>query len=463
MLPEILVTDVAAEGKAVARHEGKVIFIKNAVPGDVVDVRVYRNKSSFAEGEAVRFHSYSEKRVIPFCEHFGVCGGCKWQDLDYGEQLKYKHQQVIDQLTRVGKVSIGEVFPIAGADLTRHYRNKLEYTFSSQRWMTVEEIGAGTEIAQRNGVGFHIPGRFDKVLDVNTCWLQDDLTNRIRNEIRRYALENEILFFDLRQQTGALRNLIVRNTTLGEWMLLFSFGRPLDDSLRGLLSHVQIAFPEISALLYVINQKKNDTIHDLPVELFAGKDHILEQLGPVRYRISPKSFFQTNTRQAKRLYDITRDFAELTGTENVYDLYTGTGSIACYVAGSAKKVVGVEYVEEAITDAKLNAALNNINNTEFFAGDMKDVLTDDFIAVHGKPDVVITDPPRAGMHEDVVRKIMEMHPQRIVYVSCNPATQARDLSLLSEMYTVEKVQPVDMFPHTHHVENVALLKLRTGM
>lgn len=457
VLQAIEVTGIAAEGKSVARHEGKVIFIKNAIPGDVVDVRIYRSKSSFAEGEAIHFHSYSPKRAEPFCEHFGVCGGCKWQNLQYEEQLAYKHQQVIDQLTRVGKITFGEIFPILGADYTQHYRNKLEYTFSSQRWMTDEEIREGAEITERNGVGFHIPGRFDKVLDVHACWLQDDLTNRIRNEVKRYALENGISFFNLRSQEGALRNLVVRNTSKGEWLLVFSFGQPLDDALKNLMEHIRKTFPEVTALLYVINQKKNDTIHDLPVEVFSGNDYITEQLGDIQYRISPKSFFQTNTSQAKKLYDVTKEFAALTGTENVYDLYTGTGSIACYVADGAKKVIGVEYVEEAIADAKLNAELNGIRNTEFFAGDMKDVLNDEFIAIHGKPDVVITDPPRAGMHEDVVKKILEMQSERIVYVSCNPATQARDLSLLETAYTIEKVQPVDMFPHTHHVENVALL------
>lgn len=460
IISELEITDIASEGKAVARHEGKVIFVKNAIPGDIADVKVYRSKSSFAEAEPIKFHSYSEKRVEPFCEHFGICGGCKWQNLNYQEQLFYKQKQVVDQLTRVGKVEIKELLPILGAEIITHYRNKLEYTFSSQRWVTDEEIASGNEILERNGVGFHIPGKFDKVLDVNQCWLQDDLSNQIRNEVKKYARENGISFFHLRNQEGTLRNLIVRNTTKGEWMLIFSIATPPDDKMMDLFSHIQQTFPAITSLQYVVNQKKNDTIHDLPVFVFFGNDHIVETLGSIRYRISPKSFFQTNSIQAKKLYDITKEFAGLTGSEIVYDLYTGTGSIACYIAANAVKVVGVEYVEDAIADAKINAELNGISNAVFFAGDMKDVLNDNFINEHGKPDVVITDPPRAGMHEDVIKKLMQIEPQKIVYVSCNPATQARDLLWLSEKYAVEKIQPVDMFPHTHHVENVTLLVLK---
>lgn len=461
ILERIMVLDVAAEGKAIARHEGKVIFIRNAVPGDVVDLRVYRSKSSFAEAEAIAFHTLSAQRDTPFCNHFGICGGCKWQDLQYAWQLQYKQKQVLDQFARIGKVTPSEVLPIVGVEHTRHYRNKMEYTFSAQRWMTPEEIASGAEIADRNGLGFHIPGRFDKILDIASCGLQDDMGNQIRNQIRSYAVKNNLSFFDLRRQEGALRTMILRNTTVGEWMLVLAFGCPADDALQGLMQHIVTTFPVITTLVYVVNQKKNDTIHDLPVHIYHGPGYIHEQLGSVRYRIGPKSFFQTNTLQAQRLYDITLEFAGLTGHEHVYDLYTGTGSIACYIASRAKKVTGVEYVEDAVADARVNAGLNGISNMEFFAGDMKDVLTPDFIRTQGIPDVVITDPPRAGMHEDVVKRILEMQPQKVVYVSCNPATQARDIALMSELYSVEKLQPVDMFPHTYHVENVALLKRNT--
>lgn len=456
-IENVLVEDLAAEGKSIAKRDGKVFFIKNALPGDVVDIFVYRNKSSFAEAEATKFHSYSPDRVAPVCKHFGVCGGCKVQDLNYEKQLEYKQKIVFDQITRIGKATPKELLPILGSQNIFYYRNKIEYTFTNNRWLTDAEVADKETQFERNGAGFYMPGRFDKVLDLETCHLQDTLGSQIRLETKKYALENNISFFDLHQKKGALRNLMIRNTTIGEWMILFSFGEPMNPALEGLLQHLQQKFPQITAWLYVINQKLNDTTLDLPVHVFAGKLFIVEKLRELQFRISSKSFFQTNTHQGQALYDVAKEFADLSGNETVYDLYTGTGSIACYIADKAKKVVGIEYVEDAIEDAKINASINSINNTLFFAGDMKDVLNDEFIATHGQPDVIITDPPRAGMHEDVVRKILEVAPPKIVYVSCNAATQARDILLLSEQYELVKMQAVDMFPHTHHIENVALL------
>lgn len=459
---QVTITDVAAEGKAIAKVNDLVVFIPFVAPGDVVDIQITRKKHSYAEGKAIRFHSYSDKRSTPFCEHFGTCGGCKWQHLPYEEQLKYKHKQVTDNLTRIGKIALGEVYPILGSEKTTYYRNKLEFTFSNKKWLTEAEIGSDKSFDCMNAVGFHIPGMFDKVLDINQCWLQSELSNQIRLSIRNYCLSHEgYPFFDLRNQDGLMRTLIVRTASTCEIMVIVVFYKDEQDKINELLTYVAEQFPQITSLLYIINSKCNDTITDQKVEVFKGKDHIIEEMEGLKFKVGPKSFYQTNSDQAYNLYKITRDFAGLTGNEMVYDLYTGTGTIANFVSSRAKKVIGIEYVPEAIEDAKVNAALNNIENTLFFAGDMKDILTQEFIALHGKPDVIITDPPRAGMHDDVIDTILFAEPRRIVYVSCNPATQARDLGLLDVKYEVKKVQPVDMFPHTHHVENVVLLEKKS--
>lgn len=460
LLENVLITDVAAEGKAIAKIDGLAVFVPYAVPGDVVDIQITRKKRSFAEGRVVRFEKYSDKRAVPFCEHFGVCGGCKWQSLPYEEQLKYKQSQVKDNLERIGKVDVSDFTPILGAPEDRFYRNKLEFTFSNKRWLTEKEISSDKEFTQMNALGFHIPGMFDKVLDINKCWLMDDLSNKIRNSISKFCLENDYSFFDLRNQSGLMRNLIIRNTSTGEWMIIVVFYE--DDIVKRekLMGFIETEFPQITSLLYIINQKANDTITDQEVITWSGRDHIFEEMEGLKFKIGPKSFYQTNSEQAYHLYEIAREFAQLNGSELVYDLYTGTGTIANFIARNAKKVVGIEYVEEAIEDAKVNSEINGISNTLFFAGDMKDVLNADFISEHGRPDVIITDPPRAGMHDDVIDAILFAEPKRIVYVSCNPATQARDLSLMYEKYRVVHVRPVDMFPQTHHVENVALLELR---
>ncbi|MDD2415366.1 MAG: 23S rRNA (uracil(1939)-C(5))-methyltransferase RlmD [Parabacteroides sp.] len=459
LFEKVTITDVAAEGKAIAKINDLVVFIPYVAPGDVVDVQITRKKNSYAEGKAVYFHSLSDKRAVPFCPHFGICGGCKWQHLPYEEQLKYKHKQVIDNLTRIGKVNLEEVLPILGSEKTTYYRNKLEFTFSNKKWLTEEEIGSDKSFDCMNAVGFHIPGMFDKVLDIKDCWLQSDLSNQIRLSIREYCLTHDgFPFFDLRNQEGLMRTLIVRTASTGELMVIVVFFKDEEDKREALLSHIASQFPQITSLLYIINTKCNDTITDQEVNVYKGKDHIIEEMEGLKFKVGPKSFYQTNSDQAYNLYKITRNFAGLTGNEMVYDLYTGTGTIANFVSGKAKKVIGIEYVPEAIEDAKVNSALNNIENTLFFAGDMKDILTQEFISEHGKPDVIITDPPRAGMHDDVINTILFAEPERIVYVSCNPATQARDLGLLSVKYVVKKVQPVDMFPHTHHVENVVLLE-----
>ena len=455
------ITDVAAEGKAIARVNEMVVFVPFVAPGDVVDIQLTRKKHSYAEGKAIHFHEYAEKRAVPFCEHFGVCGGCKWQHLPYEEQLKYKQKQVVDNLTRIGKVPLGEVLPILGSARTQFYRNKLEFTFSNKKWLTEEQVQSGETFDDMNAVGFHIPGMFDKVLDIRKCWLQDDVSNRIRQCIREYCLSHEgYPFFDLRNQEGFIRTLMIRTASTGDLMVVVVFYHEDRERREALLQHVAEQFPEITSLLYVINGKCNDTITDQEVCLFRGKDHIIEEMEGLKFKVGPKSFYQTNSEQAYTLYKVAREFAGLTGDELVYDLYTGTGTIANFVSRRARKVVGIEYVPEAIEDAKVNSALNGIDNTIFFAGDMKDILTGDFIREHGRPDVIITDPPRAGMHDDVINVILQAEAQRIVYVSCNPATQARDLGLLHAKYDVKKVQPVDMFPHTHHVENVVLLELR---
>ena len=464
LLQSITITDVAAEGKSLARVNDMVVFVPFTVPGDVVDIQIKRKKHSYCEGEAVRFVKYSDVRAVPMCEHFGVCGGCKWQNLPYEEQLKAKQKQVYDQLSRISHVALPEFRYILGSHLTSEYRNKLEFGCSNKRWLTKEQVASGETFDNMNAIGFHITGAFDKILPIEKCWLMDDLQNRIRNEIRDYALAQHILFFDLRQQTGLLRDIMIRNSDTGEWMVLVQFHFENDNDLQvaqDLLQHLADTFPQITSLLYVDNQKCNDTFNDLPIKVFKGKDYIYEIMGDLKFKVGPKSFYQTNTHQAYHLYSVARDFARLSGIETVYDLYTGTGTIANFVARSAKKVIGVEYVPEAIEDAKENSVINHIDNTVFYAGDMKDILNADFIAENGKPDIIITDPPRAGMHADVIETILHADPERIVYVSCNPATQARDLMALDTRYQVTDVQPVDMFPHTPHVENVVLLERRT--
>ena len=463
LLEKVTITDVAAEGKAVAKVNELVIFVPYVVPGDVVDLQVKRKKNHYAEAVAVKFHEKSPLRTEPFCSHFGVCGGCKWQCLSYEEQLKYKQKQVFDNLTRIGKVELPEFRPILGSEKTRFYRNKLEFTFSNKRWLTEEEVKQDVKYDQMNAVGFHIPGAFDKVLVIDKCWLQDDISNQIRNAVRDYAYAHNFPFFDLRTQEGLLRNIMIRTSSTGELMVVLQCKVTDDEGRRKMEEILQFmadSFPQITSLMYVINNKCNDTIGDLDVEVFKGNDHIFEEMEGLRFKVGPKSFYQTNSEQAYNLYKVAREFAGLTGNELVYDLYTGTGTIANFVARQARKVVGIEYVPEAIEDAKVNSALNGIDNTLFYAGDMKDILTNDFIAEHGRPDVIITDPPRAGMHNDVIDVILAAEPKRIVYVSCNPATQARDLQLLDGKYKVTAVQPVDMFPHTHHVENVVQLERR---
>ncbi len=464
ILENVTVLDAVAEGKTIAKVDDLVIFLNNAVPGDVVDIQVFKKKRNYVEGRAIKFHKYSEKRVEPFCEHFGTCGGCKWQFLSYEDQLGYKAKQVKDNLERLAKIELPEFEPILGAPQTKYYRNKLEYTFSNKRWFTESEI-ATEENLDEDGLGFHVPGRFDKVLDINHCYLQADPSNAIRLAVKAYAKENNLSFFDIRDQNGLLRNLIIRTSSTGELMVIVVFYQEEKENREGLLNHLKNKFPEISSLQYVINGKANDTIGDQEVLTFSGKDHILEKMTDysdnskdISFKIGPKSFYQTNSEQAENLYKIAADFAKIDKNDTVYDLYTGTGTIANYIAKQAKKVVGIEYVPEAIEDAHYNSKMNGISNCSFYAGDMKDVLTADFVAKNGQADVIITDPPRAGMHPSVIERMLEMNPKRIVYVSCNPATQARDLQLLDVAYKVTKVQAVDMFPHTHHIENVVALE-----
>ena len=477
LLEGVTIEAVAAEGKCLFHWDELVVFVPFCVPGDVCDVQIRRKKHSFAEGEVVRFINYSKVRVTPFCQHFGACGGCKWQNLPYEEQLKFKQQQVHDQLTRIGKVELPEFMPILGSTKTQEYRNKLDFGCANKRYLTKEDIETlpndrSQSLKDVPAIGFHITGAFDKILPVEKCWLMDDKHNRIRNEIRDYAIEHGLTFFDLRAQKGLLRDVIIRNSATGEWMVIiqFHFDETGDEKqATALLQHISDKFQEISSLLYLDNQKCNDTIGDQEIKVFKGKDHIFETMEDLKFKVGPKSFYQTNTEQAYHLYCVARDFAfrkaSSSGTPGhsaplVYDLYTGTGTIANFVAKKARQVIGIEYVPEAIEDAKVNSILNGIDNTLFFAGDMKDILTDDFIQEHGRPDVIITDPPRAGMHPDVVKTILRAAPERIVYVSCNPATQARDLQDLDTDYRVEAVQPVDMFPHTPHVENIVLLERR---
>ncbi|MDD4823121.1 MAG: 23S rRNA (uracil(1939)-C(5))-methyltransferase RlmD [Bacteroidales bacterium] len=460
LLEKIEITDVAAEGKAVAKVNELVIFIPYVVPGDVVDLQITRKKNHYAEAKAVHFHHLSEKRSTPFCQHFGVCGGCKWQCLQYEDQLFYKQKQIADNLTRIGKVELPPISPILGSEKTSFYRNKLEYTFSNKRWLTEEEVKQDVKYDQMNAIGFHIPTAFDKVLAIEKCWLQDDISNQIRNAIRDYAYEHSYSFYNIREQEGMLRNLVIRTSSTDELMVMLVVKGEMNGELRRIMDFIANKFPQITSLLYVLNNKQNDSITDCPVVLFKGNDHIFEEMEELRFKIGPKSFYQTNSEQAYTLYKVARDFAGLTGNELVYDLYTGTGTIANFISRGCRQVIGIEYVPEAIEDAKVNAELNHIDNALFFAGDMKDILNEEFISMYGRPDVIITDPPRAGMHPDVVDTILVAEPDRIVYVSCNPATQARDLALLDIKYSVKKVQPVDMFPHTQHVENVVLLQKR---
>ena len=478
LLEGVVIEAVAAEGKCLFHWNDMVVFVPFCVPGDVCDVQIRRKKHSFAEGEVVRFREYSNVRATPFCAHFGVCGGCKWQNLPYEEQIKFKQQQVKDQLTRIGKIELPEFRPIMGSVHTKEYRNKLDFGCANKRYLTKEQIQTlpndeSQSLKDVPAIGFHITGAFDKILPIEKCWLMDDLHNQIRNEVRDYAMEHGLSFFDLRAQVGLLRDVIIRNSASGEWMVIFQFSLPPTPSNeRGswddengqkafaLMQHIADKFPQITSLMYLDNQKCNDTIGDQDILVFKGSDHIFELMEDLKFKVGPKSFYQTNTEQAYHLYSVAREFAGLTGNELVYDLYTGTGTIANFVAKKAKKVIGIEYVPEAIEDAKVNSKVNGIENTLFFAGDMKDILTDEFIAEYGRPDVIITDPPRAGMHPDVVKTILNAAPDRIVYVSCNPATQARDLQAMDAAYKVAEVQPVDMFPHTPHVENVVLLTKR---
>ena len=465
ILEKVEIEAVAAEGKCVAHVNDMVVFVPFVVPGDVVDLQVRKKRHSYCEATVVRMIQPSPIRVAPKCEHFGICGGCKWQNLPYKEQLAAKQQQVIDQLTRIGKVELPEISPILGSEKTEEYRNKLEFACSNKRWYTKEELEAlpeGVGLAQ-GAIGFHITGAFDKIYPIEKCVLMDDYCNKVRNAIYNYALEHNLTFFDIKEQHGLLRDIMMRNSNTGEWLVLVQFHYDEDgdeERAMNLMQFISDEFQEITSLLYVDNQKGNDTFNDLELTVFKGNDHIFELMEDLRFKVGAKSFYQTNTDQAYHLYSVARNFANLTGNELVYDLYTGTGTIANFVAKKAKKVIGIEYVPEAIEDAKINSEINNIANTLFYAGDMKDILTEEFVRQHGRPDVIITDPPRAGMHADVVNVILGAHPQRIVYVSCNPATQARDLALLDKDYRVVAVQPVDMFPHTPHVENVVLLEAR---
>ena len=459
-LEKVRITDIGAEGNALARVDNLVVFVPMLIPGDVVDIRVIKKRKKYLEGRVVKFHEYSTDRIEPRCIYFGVCGGCKWQHLPYDLQLKYKEKQVRDNLTRIGKIELPEVKPIIGSSEIYMYRNKLEYTFSDKRWLMKEEVVSDTRFEKEDALGFHIPGLFDKVLDIKECHLQPDPSNSIRNAVRQYAHKNNLQFFDLREQKGFLRNIVIRNSLEGKVMVIVVFFHDDGEKRNGLLDFLASEFPEITSLMYVINSKRNDSLNDQDPILYKGENHLVEEMDGLTFRIGPKSFYQTNTRQALELYRIARDFAQLSGKEIVYDLYTGTGTIANYIAAYADKVIGIEYVEEAVHDAKINSEINGIRNTHFIAGDMKDVLSESFFASNGKPDVIITDPPRAGMHEDVIKIIMEAAPEMIVYISCNPSTQSRDILLLSDTYYVAGVQPIDMFPHTHHVENVVLLKRR---
>ena len=465
LIANVTVERMAAEGKCIVKHQDRVVFVPFVAPGDVVDVHTTRKKKTYWEGIPVHFHHYSERRVEPFCEHFGVCGGCKWQHIPYSEQLAYKRQQVIDHFERIGKVPLPEVAPTLGSEATTYYRNKLEFSFSDQRWLTREELAQKEVTYDRRALGFHMPGSFEKVLPINHCYLQADPSNAIRLAIDEYAKAHNIPYYNARQHTGILRTLMIRSTSTGEFMVVIQFGGDAQhadqkDVITRLLNHIRDTFPTLTSLQYVINPKKNDTFHDLTVQRHSGRDYLTERMDTLQFRISAQSFYQTNSEQAYRLYEVARDMAQLTGQEYVYDLYSGTGTIANFIASQARKVVGLEYVRTAVADARVNSEINQIQNTQFVAGDIKDLLQPALLEKHGRPEVVITDPPRNGMHPDVIQQLLTMATPRLVYISCNPATQARDVALLAEKYQVDRLQPVDMFPHTHHVENVALLTLK---
>ena len=458
LLEKVRITDIGAEGNAIARIDNQVVFVPMLIPGDIVDIKINKKRKKYMEGSVVRFHEYSPDRIKPRCRHFGVCGGCRWQHLPYHLQLHYKEKQVKDNLTRIGKADIGEINPIIGSPEIFLYRNKLEYTFSEKRWLTREEIISDNDFIKEDALGFHIPGLFDKVLDIRECYLQPEPSNAIRDAVRRFAHKKSFPFYNPRQQSGFLRNLIIRNTSDGNVMVIVVFFLDEKKRIYDLMDFLDSEFPAISSLMYIINTKRNDSLADQEPVLYKGEDHLLEEMEGLKFRIGPKSFYQTNTKQSLRLYNAAKDFAGLTGNEVVYDLYTGTGTIANFIAESARTVIGIEYIEEAIRDAVMNSDINNIKNTRFFAGDIKSVLNEQFIASHGRPDVIITDPPRAGMQKEVVRSIISAGPEKIVYISCNPATQARDIEIMSEYYRITKIQPVDMFPQTHHVENVVLMQ-----
>ena len=460
LLEKVRITDIGAEGNALAWVDNLVVFVPMLIPGDIVDIKVIKKRKKYLEGRVVKFHEYSSDRIKPRCIHFGVCGGCKWQHLPYRLQLDYKEKQVRDNLTRIGKIELPEINPIIGSSEIFMYRNKLEYTFSDKRWLTKEEVVSDVKFEKEDALGFHIPGLFDKVLDIEECHLQPEPSNSIKNAVRQYAHKNNLQFFDLREQKGFLRNIIIRNSLEGKVMVIVVFFHEDIEKREGLLDFLASEFPQITSLMYVINSKRNDSLSDQDPILYKRENHLVEIMNGLKFRIGPKSFYQTNTRQALELYRVAKEFAGLSGKEIVYDLYTGTGTIANYIAKDAEKVIGIEYVNEAVHDAIINSEINGILNTRFFAGDMKDVLSEKFFQSNGKPDVIITDPPRAGMHEDVIKRIANAAPDKIVYISCNPSTQSRDIQLLSENYYVAVVQPVDMFPHTHHVENVVLLKRR---
>jgi 23S rRNA (uracil1939-C5)-methyltransferase len=457
VIENLEITDVAAEGKSIGKYNNQVIFVKGLIPGDIADIQITSMRKKFMEGYAKRMIKYSEMRTDPFCSHFGICGGCKWQNLPYENQLFYKQKQVADNLQRIGKIDLPEISPIIGSVRQKYYRNKLEYTFSESRWLTGDEVKSEIEIPERRALGFHLNGKFDRILDIETCYLQDDLGNQIRNAVRNFTINNNYSFYNQRQNTGLMRNLIIRNTLSGEWMVIVVFNDFAEAEINGLMNFLKENFPQITSLFYAINPKVNDTIHDQEIVLFHGKPFMLEEIGGLKFKLGPKSFFQTNIIQAAELYRIALKYSKIRENEIVYDLYTGIGTIALLASKKCKKDIGIDYIEEAIEDARENSKLNEIRNAEFFAGDMKDLLTEDFITHHGQPDVIITDPPRGGMHPDVVKTILYASPERIIYVSCNPATQARDIQLLSEKYKVTGIQPVDMFPHTHHVENVACM------
>jgi 23S rRNA (uracil1939-C5)-methyltransferase len=458
LLEKVRITDIGAEGNAIARIDNQVVFVPMLIPGDIVDIQVRKKRKKYMEGTAVRFHEYSPDRIKPRCRHFGVCGGCKWQHLPYQLQLFYKEKQVKDNLTRIGKVDVKEIYPILGSSEIFMYRNKLEYTFSDKRWLTKEEIISDNDFIKEDALGFHIPGLFDKVLDIRECYLQPEPSNAIRDAVRRYAHKKALSFFNLRQQSGFLRNLIIRNTSDGKVMVIVVFYLEEMKRISDLLEFLASEFTQISSLMFIINTKQNDSLTDQVPVLYKGVDYLLEEMDGLKFRIGPKSFYQTNAKQSLRLYKAAKDFAGLTGSEVVYDLYTGTGTIANFLADSAFKVIGIEYIDDAVRDAVINSEINKIKNTIFVAGDIKSVLNDHFVAINGRPDVIITDPPRAGMHADVVKSIISASPDKVVYISCNPSTQARDVALMSENYMVTRIQPVDMFPHTHHVENVLLME-----